>query len=137
MTMRGSCECNNIKIAWQIVDCSLVPRACQCEYCLSKSAAYVSKAGTKFEAVIQNKNLYKIIQHGSNCAKFYECANCSQVVFVTAEIEGEIYGALNANCLHNKLGFSPSIQTNVSAQSADQKRERWRQNWCCPVLIID
>ena len=135
MSMRGSRTCNNIEVTWHIVDYSLVPRACQCNYCISKTAAYVSKSGTKFEVIIRNSNLHRTIQHGSNNAIFHECSNCGQVIFVTVEIEDELYGALNANILNNKLGFSAPVQVNFSAQTTAQKQQRWRQNWCCPVTI--
>ena len=135
MTISGSCECNNIKVIWHTIDHSLVPRACQCEYCSSKDAAYVTKSGTKFEAIIQNENLHKQVQHGSRSAVFHECANCGQVIFVTSEIDGELYGALNARHLTNKFGFAEPVELNYSYQSLEQKRDRWRQNWCHPVLI--
>lgn len=137
MSMRGSCDCNNIEIIWHVIDYSLVPRACQCDYCVTKSAAYVSKSATKFEAIIRNNNLHKTVQQGSNSAVFHECANCDQVIFVTIEIDGELYGALNANHLNNKLGFSTPVKTNFSSQTAQQKQERWRQNWCHPVSITN
>ena len=135
MTMSGSCDCGNINVTWHIEASSFVPRACQCEYCALKSAAYVTKPGSKVEVVIQSKKLHEILQHGSNAAKFHECLKCDQVVFVTSEIDGELYGALNANHLENSVGFSEPIQANFSSQTAGEKRSRWRQNWCRPVCI--
>tara|TARA_R110001592_G_scaffold363393_1_gene687330 strand:+ start:191713 stop:191958 length:246 start_codon:yes stop_codon:yes gene_type:complete len=75
------------------------------------------------------------VQHGSNSAVFHECANCDQVIFVTTEIDGELYGAMNANHLENKFGFSSAIKVDYSAQSAQEKLARWQQNWCFPVVI--
>lgn len=137
MSISGNCACNNIKVTWHVVDYSLVPRACQCDYCLSKSAAYVTKPATKFEVLIHNEKFHKKIQHGSNSAVFHECSNCNQVIFVTVEIEHLLYGALNANHLNNKFGFSNSVNANFSSQTAEEKQERWRKNWCCPVLITN
>ena len=135
MSINGSCDCKNIEMVWHTDDSSIVPRACQCEYCYSRSAAYVTKPETRIEVLIRNEQFHKTVQHGSNSAVFHECANCNQVVFVTAEICGELYGALNANYLNNKLGFLAPIKTSFRTQTAEQKRERWRQNWCHPVLI--
>ncbi len=135
MTISGSCECKNIKVIWHTDDCSLAPRACQCEYCSSKAAAYVTKSGTKFEAIVQNEQFHNQVRHGSKSAVFHECSNCGQVIFVTSEIDGELYGALNARHLTNKSGFAEPVELNYSSQSPEQKRERWRQNWCHPVLI--
>ncbi len=135
MRLLGSCDCHNIEVAWHTVDHSLVPRACQCAYCFGKSAAYVSKSGTRVDVRIRNSRLHKTIQHGSHSADFHECTNCDQVILVTAEIDGELYGALNANKLENRFGFPAPIEVNFSSQSAVEKRERWRQNWCYPVRI--
>ena len=136
MTMHGSCDCNNIEIMWHVVGCSFVPRACQCEYCVERSAAYVSESSAKIEVTIGNEDLHRVVLHGSKSAMFHECTNCIQVIFVTSEIDGELYGALNANHLDDKENFPDSTEANFSYQTAEEKRERWRQNWCHPVLII-
>jgi hypothetical protein len=133
--MRGSCKCKNIKIHWQTVDYSLVPRKCQCQYCKEKDAAYVSKSGSRIDVYIHNERMHNTLRHGTNCAIFHECGNCGELVFVTANIDGEIFGALNANCMKNGLGFAAAIETNFSEQTAEEKKERWRKNWCHPVLI--
>lgn len=133
--MYGSCKCKNIEVRWRVLDLSMIPRACQCTYCKSKGAAYVSKAGSRVEVVINNVSQHKIVQHGSRSAEFHECTNCGSVVLVTSNIEGVKYGVLNANCMSNEKGFQTPIETNFSSQSAIEKQERWRENWCCPVLI--
>jgi len=135
MSMSGGCDCNNITVAWYTNEYNHTPRACQCDYCLSKSAAYVTESGTKIEVTINNEALHKTIQHGSNSANFHECTNCNQVVFVTAKIDGQIYGAINADVLVNKQKLSAPTKLNFSSQTAEQKRDRWRQNWCHPILI--
>jgi len=135
MTIRGNCSCKNIEVMWHTVDHGLVPRACQCSYCKSKGAAYVSKSGTKVEILIKNEEQHKTTQHGSKTAVFHECKYCSEIVFVSAEIDGSLYCALNANILYNKYGFSESVETDFSNQTQEQKRVRWSQNWCQQVLI--
>lgn len=135
MTLRGGCHCNNIQITWHVIDFSLVPRACQCDYCRARGARYVSKSGSRFEVSIRDSKLHRTIQHGSNSARFHECTNCDQLVFVTALIEGEMYGVLNAHQLINKAGFGTPVEADYSDQSATQKMHRWRQNWCHPVVI--
>lgn len=135
MSIKGSCDCHNIEVSWHTVDHSLVPRACQCSYCSSKGAAYVSKSGTSFEVSIRKERLHVQVRHGSNNAVFHECGQCQQVIFISVNIDGDVYGALNARHMHNKLGFSKAVATNFSSQTAEQKLERWRQNWCYPVLI--
>jgi hypothetical protein len=137
MSIRGRCRCGNIEVHWHSIDLSVTPRKCQCQYCLSKNAAYVSKSGTRVDVQIHKENLHNIHQQGTKSAKFHECANCEDLVFVTAQIDGEIYCALNSNCLNNPQGFSPGAKMNLSSQTAEEKLDRWRQNWCHPVLITN
>lgn len=96
----------------------------------------MSKSGTLVDVRIHNEKQHRIVTHGSGRALFHECGNCQELALVTAEIQGETYGALNANCLVNKLGFSASIETLFSEQTAEQKLQRWHQNWCHPVVIV-
>jgi hypothetical protein len=97
--------------------------------------AYVSKSGSRVEVRIHNEALYKQVLQGGGSAIFHECGSCRDVVIVTVEIAGEIFGALNANCIANKFGFPTAIETDFSSQTVAQKKERWRQNWCCPVRV--
>lgn len=135
MSLSGNCKCQNIQILWHTVDRSLVPRRCQCDYCVSKSISYVSKAGTRVEVRIREEALVNIHQQGTRSARFHECGNCGELVFVTAEIDGELYCSLNANCIINPFGFSEPVKMELHNQTATEKKNRWRQNWCHPVFI--
>lgn len=135
MIMRGSCSCNNISVSWKNIDFSLVPRKCFCRYCSGKGAAYVSKSGTAIEVLIRKENFHVVKEHGSRQANFHECGHCGDVVIVTASIQGEIFGAVNAYCLVNRQRFPKAVCVNFSDQTPEEKLDRWRQNWCCPTLI--
>ena len=135
MSIYARCDCKNIEIVWHVANQELVPRACQCEYCRTKSAAYVSRPNTRFEATVRSGELHRQIQHGSNSAIFHECSNCEQVVFVTAEVDGDLYGALNTNQFVDQSAVSAPVKMDFSSQSGEEKRQRWGQSWCHPVLI--
>lgn len=133
--MRGACHCNNLCVSWQTVDQSLVPRACQCDYCFDKGAAWVSKSGTRFILHANRAGLHRGVSQGNAAAVFHECANCGDVVCVTALIDGERYGALNAALLHNPAGFENPVPIDVEGLSVPDKLARWRENWCHPVEV--
>jgi hypothetical protein len=133
LSITGGCRCNNLRVTWHTKDYSGVPRACVCDYCRARGAAYVSKSGTAVEVRIHNKRRHAIVTHGSHSAEFHECGACGDLVVVTAQIDGETYGALNARCLDNKHGFAAAVAIDYSGHTTEQKRLRWRQNWCSPV----
>ncbi len=132
MTINGSCQCGNLQLAWHSVDLSCVPRACQCDYCVSHAATWVSKSGTAVDLRIHRPAMHRVIRHGSNTAAFHECAYCGLPVLVTADIDGVVYGALNAAVLDNPAAPPPTT-FEYDGQTAGDKLARWQQNWCYPV----
>ena len=135
MSISGGCSCGNIEFEWDVPECTCVPRACQCEYCLEKGAAYVTEPGSQLTVTVRDSDAHSISQHGAKIAQFHECSSCLQIVFVTVEISGSTYGAINAKALHNREGLEASVRLNFSIQSPQEKVSRWRKNWCHPVLI--
>lgn len=134
MSIRGSCACGNIRLSWDVVECACVPRACQCDYCLPRSAAYVTKANTRVEVAIADASSHRVAQHGANLADFHECAACGDVVIATVCIDGTRYGAINSGILSG-VELPHAVAKNFSSQSAEKKLQRWRETWCSPVLI--
>ncbi|WP_156820732.1 hypothetical protein [Dasania marina] len=135
ITITGSCNCHNISYIWHKPDDTIIPRACQCHYCLSKGAAYATQTNTRLTVSINNSALHSVVQHGSNSAHFHECSYCDQVVFVTAEIAGRLYGAVNAMLITQKAYLAQPVKLDFSAQTPQQKQQRWQQSWCSPVEI--
>ena len=135
MSIQGSCKCGNIKIKWHSDDYQLTPRECVCNYCQSKGATYVSKSDTKFEVIIANQSLYHIHQQGTQAAQFHECKGCGNLVFVTSDINGTLFGSINSACLESAHKFQPSNTMELSNTTANQKKNKWQQSWCQPVLI--
>lgn len=134
MSFEGTCSCGNITFVWHALALGS-PRACQCEYCASKSAAYLSEPDTQLVVSIQDEKYHRTVQHGEKLAVFHECSVCDEVIFVSAKIKGKLYGVINATHLKNKNVMATAVQTNFEAQSADQKKSRWQKNWC-EVLVI-
>ena len=130
LIMYGCCPCKNIEIHWQLVDLSLVPRACQCSYCLSRHSACVSKAGTHFSVTIHNEAYHRVRTNGFETAQFHECSVCDRLVFVTSEIEKVLYGAISVYCLHNKQGFAEPVNVSFAGESLTERLARRQQNWC-------
>jgi len=135
MSMRGSCSCNNILFSWKNIDFSIVPRRCGCTYCADKKAAYVSKSGTLVEVGVRQSQFHSVKHHGSGLAEFHECTNCGDLVFVSVLIKAETYCALNVNCLEKRDRFPEAVDVNFSDQPPEVKLERWKLNWCHPVLV--
>jgi hypothetical protein len=128
--MKGACACGNIELHWQLVDLSLVPRACDCDYCSGHGISWVSKSGTRLRAVVHNPLYYRIVQQGSGTADFHECTHCRMPVFASARIDGQDYAVVNAGCLANPQGFGEALPVSFTDESTDQRAQRRARNWC-------
>jgi len=128
--VKGACACGNIELHWQLVDLSLVPRACNCDYCSGHGVNWVSKSGTRLRVVVHNRLYYRVVHQGSGAADFHECTHCRIPVFVSAPIDGHDYAAINAGCLVNPQGFGEALPVALAEESPDQRILRWHSNWC-------
>lgn len=135
MPLEGRCPCGNLTVHWQTVDYSVVPRACGCDYCRERGAAWVSKPGTRVRLGARSEGAWRTRRQGSGTAVFHECASCGAVLLVTVEVDGDRFGAVNARHLRNPHGFAASVATDVSGQGVADKLARWRANWCRPVIL--
>ncbi len=133
--MRGQCQCGNLRIHWQNIDLSLVPRVCQCEFCRARALAWVSKSGTRVTLAIANPGLHRILHQGTATVDFHCCTFCDTLVMATCTSDGTTYGALNANCMANPQGFGEPVPVTLDRDPLPQRMERRRRNWCAPVII--
>ena len=139
--MLGSCRCNNLQVDWQIKDFSLVPKACQCDYCTSKNAAYVAKPGSKFSLTVKHNNQYRPHQNGrpspnnEPSAVFHECLNCKDLVAVTCEIGGVNYGLINVHTLKQRERFPAVKAYPFVDQELSVRLHARQQNWSSPVTV--
>jgi hypothetical protein len=133
--MHGGCVCGNIRVEWGANDFSVTPRACQCGYCVAKNAAYVSRSGSIFRATIFDGAAHRVLGHGTHSAEFHECSRCDSLVFVTAHIDNTIYGVLNSKCFSDGTNFPPPQKISFDDETLEQRRGRWRNNWCYPVFV--
>jgi hypothetical protein len=135
LSIYGSCKCGNIQIDWDVDDFVRAPRACQCDYCVSKNASYLSEPDSALSVAIHNPELHRVIRHGTNTAEFHECSACNTLVFVSSIIDGAIYGVVNSQCLDN-IELELPIKMEFTEESAQERLARRCRNWCRPVFII-
>lgn len=134
MKIHGSCSCGNIEIVWSPNQAPRIPRACQCNYCISKQASYVSEPNSELSAIIHATEFHRIVRHGTNTAEFHECSACNTLVFVSSCIGGETYGVINSICLPS-LSLETAVNMQFEQETEQERLVRRRQNWCHPVLI--
>ena len=126
--MIESCGCGNIVVEWDTKVSPLVARKCDCEYCVSSGAEFVSDPNSLVQFKILDKKKHQIIKHGHETAEFHECSECG-VVFVASEIGGSTYCVLNAKTLGIKEYVLDTQLNNYEEESVQQRLARRKKNW--------
>lgn len=138
--MEGRCHCGNITLNWQPELPLAAPRACQCDYCRQRQAAYVSDSRTGFLVYIQHRDRHKIVTHGTQTAEFHECSACDRLVFVSSLIEDEHYGVINIRCLKaediGEKSCDPAVVVSFADEELAARLARRKNNWCTPIRLI-
>lgn len=129
MSIKTACPCGNIQIEWNICAQSLQARRCACEYCSLQGGEYVSVPGSTINCKIIDLSGCNIIRQGHGTADFHECTNCGLVI-VTSEIEGELFGVINAKVLDIGKYALGSLIDNHSNETVLDRLARRKINWC-------
>lgn len=129
MNYSSFCRCGQIQITLSLpkpID-TYAPRACDCDFCTSRSASYLSDP----DGVLQITNAEELeqLQQGSEQAIFWQCTSCHDLVGVTHEFENGIKGAVNASLFAANYELQNAIVVSPKTLSPEEKRERWGGVW--------
>lgn len=133
--MIGRCECKNIEIEWSGIRSEYSPRRRQCSYCISKDASYVSEPDTEIKITVKDKNKIRIVIHGTETADFHECIICNKLAFVTSNIDENVYGIINCDCIIDKNLLGAPQDFSYEGESLEERLKRRKKNWCNSVII--
>lgn len=125
----GSCICGQTKIIVEISSAldTLIPRACDCDFCTEKGINYLSDPVGKAE--IRTCQPLKKLKQGSNQAEFLCCANCDSVVAVGYWFQVGLKGAINATLLNDRKQLQNAVAASPKLLEPDEKVERWQKLW--------
>lgn len=133
----GGCKCKNINFCAQtnknIGDIS--PRACDCEFCVSYNAKYVSDPHGSLIIEIANPLKTIMIRQGSGIATFLVCQECSVLISALHDNGDQLYGAVNASTANKNTRFGKAQSVSPKHLSENNKIERWSKIWFPKVVI--
>jgi hypothetical protein len=135
--VEGGCRCGNISYVAEFSQELRVytPRACDCEFCRSHGAAYVSDKAGALTLKIKNKEEFDKYRQGSRIADFLICRNCGVMVGVCYEDGGRVYGSINIRSCGECDLFGDSKEMALAELSDEDRVKRWKENWFSPVEI--
>ncbi len=114
---------------------SYSPRACDCDFCHKHKAAYLSDRNGKLKIYVKNEVDLSKYQQGNRIANFLICKKCGVLVGVYSEKEGRLYAAVNSNAVDGRTNFGQETVVSPKKLSANEKIQRWQDNWFSDVKI--
>ena len=125
----GKCSCGQTKVKLSLPETldHYSPRACDCDFCISRNISYLSHPDGELE--IDSIESLLVQQQGSNQASFITCNCCKSVIAASLQLENVLVGSLNSTLLSNfSLLQEPTI-VSPKALGAKQKIDRWQAVW--------
>ena len=136
-TERAECYCGNIQAEVLLSKplTEIVPRACDCDFCVKHGAEYVSDATGAMAIRIRNPDKIALFAQGSRAAEFLICGECGVLFGGTLSIDGSLRGTLNARTLVNRSLLQAAQTASPKRLSRSEKVDRWSQIWFRRVTI--
>ncbi len=129
MKYSSTCNCGKIQVKLSLPKAleEYTPRACDCDFCTTRSASYLSDRGGVLE-ITKTERLEQLMQ-GSEQAIFWQCKSCHNLIAVTHEFENGLQGAVNASLLAEKYDLQNPVTVSPKTLSPEEKRARWKEVW--------
>lgn len=134
----GGCHCGNISYAAEMpnVPSGYNPRACDCRFCVSHGALYVSDSKGSLIIRIRNESEVSKYRLGSKIADFLICKKCGVLTNVCYQEDGCLYGSINVRSAGDYSGFGDSRVAQLQELSDEERIERWKKYWFPNVEIV-
>ena len=125
----GECSCGQTKVKISLPENldQYSPRACDCDFCVSRSIFYLSHPDGELE--IESTEPLEVQRQGSNQASFITCSNCKSVIAASLQLENRLVGALNSTLLSDFSLLQKSVTVSPKQLGAREKNERWQTLW--------
>jgi len=135
----GACHCGAIQVTLSVAEgaARLSPRHCGCDFCQKHQGLYVSAPDGELEIDIAGQSAVNRYSFGHKTAEFLVCRTCGVVPAVVSEIDGTLYGIVNANALEPPLSVDES-QTPTADYGAENEADRLsrrKQRWIGKVTV--
>ena len=137
MSFTGRCHCGKVRLQLEMREhpAILQPRACDCTYCQSRNAAYVSDPQGRLRIQVGAGAELRTERQGAQLADFLCCASCATLVAVCYRDAEGIFAAVNLRVLEQTGQFAAPLEVSPQRLTPEEKVARWKQAWFGDVQI--
>lgn len=134
----GGCHCGNIRyeLGGEVPVAEWAARFCGCGFCTRHGGLYASHPGASMKVSLEDQAEVGRYRFATASADFCFCRRCGVLVYLTSEIDGQLYGLVNMNTLDARPeAFAAAPVMSYEGEDADERLKRRRKNWISQVEI--
>lgn len=138
-TIHSRCHCGNLQATLETgkPPRELWLRACQCDFCRSHNMRSLSDPEGRMEIRAVDGDSLNRYRFGLKTADFLICRNCGNYIGALQEVDGRLYGIMNANLTANRgADFGEAEPRHYEAETGDERAQRRRKVWTPAALRI-
>jgi len=127
----GECHCGNISYVAEMpkAPSTYKPRACDCNFCVSHGAEYISDKNGFLIFTIKNKSEINRYKQGSQILEFLICKKCGVLVGALYKDETNIYSSINIRPSRSAYEFGLTEEISPEQLNDKQRIELWKSFW--------
>ncbi len=139
-TINGRCHCGNLQatLTTEKAPQDMWLRACQCDFCRSHNMRSLSDCDGRMEMRIKDGSQVNRYHFGLGMVDFLICKSCGNYIGAVQEVDGQLYGIMNANLTENRgVQFGEAEQKFYEEETGDQRSARRKAFWTPATLTIE
>lgn len=138
-TINGKCHCGNLQaeLTTDKEPHEMWLRACQCDFCRSHNMRSLADAEGRLAISVQDGTRLNRYHFGMNMVDFLICANCGNYIGAVQEVDGRLYGIINANLTEERgKRFGEADQAHFEEETGEERSTRRKEVWTPATLTI-
>ena len=138
-TIHGSCHCGNLTatLTTEKEPKDMWLRACQCHFCRSHNMRSLSDFEGRMEMRVADEAKLNRYHFGLKMVDFLICKNCGNYIGAVQEVDGQLYGIMNANLTENRgVQFGEAEIKFYEEETGGERSARRKAVWTPATLTI-
>ena len=138
-TINGSCHCGNLqaKLTTDKKPEEMWLRACQCDFCRSHNMRSLSDPEGRMEMQVADGAKVNRYHFGLGMVDFLICKGCGNYIGAVQEVDGQLYGIMNANLTENRgVQFGEADIRHYEEETGEERSTRRKAVWTPATLTV-
>lgn len=134
----GGCHCGNVRYTLNsdVPVSSWTARFCDCSFCIRQGGLYASHPTASLTVGVEKPERLGRYRFATASADFCFCLTCGVFVYITSEIDGQLFGLVNMNSLDERpQEFAQAPVMSFEEEQPEERLQRRRKNWIAKVQI--